>query len=69
MGTKNQAENGKRPSGMEEHFIGSQGQQWTIALEKEEEEEENDLNKVNCTLSAEYVRKMFDKYGSQGHNS
>ena len=48
---------------MEEHFIGSQGQQWTVALEKEEEEEEeeeedeeeeeNDLNKVNCILSAE----------------
>jgi len=27
MGTKKQIKNGKRPSGMEEHFIGSQGQQ------------------------------------------
>jgi len=34
---------------MEENFIGSQGQQWTVAREKEEEEEEeeNDLNKAN----------------------
>jgi hypothetical protein len=39
---------------MEESFIGSQGQQWTVALEKEEEEEEeNDLNKVNFILNAE----------------
>ena len=55
---------------MKEYFIGSQGQQETVVLEKEEEEEEkenNDLNKVNATKYREYVREMCDKYGSQGH--
>jgi len=51
MGIKKQVGNGQRSSRMEENFIGSQGQQWNVVLEKEEEE--NDLNQVNCVLSAE----------------
>jgi hypothetical protein len=50
MGIKKQAGNGRRPSGMEEHCIGSQGPQRTAAREEQKEKSHTKSKRTNVCM-------------------